>query len=214
MEEEALDLGPGELIKDNNFIKHQCYRITTGEVIAKKGCLLYRNQAKTTSVTTIGEVFEGTHCCKLLRLNQTHVVKANTDDTISINEFSFPSLMEEENILAYPPKVADSIQYINELALNSSIINAARHDPAKEISSTQVPYTPPLIDAILGFSFFKWSGLLSIICMYITIVVIIYYGIKLLLTWRKSKKADQPLANDSDTEPSERNTRSTFEVKF
>lgn len=212
LEGESLDLGPGEIVKDKMFIKHQCYRITTGSVLARNGCLAYSNQGIVSNLTTIGEAFKGPNCCKLLRLNQTHVIRPNSDDTISITEYSFPSLIEEEKILNYPPKVIDLTQHINEMIINSTTVNVARRTENLEKPVPQTASTPPFIDKLTNFSFFKWSGVFSVFFMYGVLIYALYELIKWLAHIYLSRRR-APVATDA-SEPSERNTRSSLEVKF
>lgn len=134
---QILDLDPGEILADGKLNKYSCFRVTSGNIIVKGGCLIHRLGATTYNVTGSGELTLDGICTTVLRLNRTHLLKARSDETIELQNYPLPSLLEEETVLKYPPKVISSFDYINELVLNASALNIRRNngvDASKSVS--------------------------------------------------------------------------------
>jgi large-conductance mechanosensitive channel len=210
MNDELLDLGPGEIASENKFLKYQCYRLTSGSIISSKGCLIYKLGAKTYNISNTGEVVERPECRSSLRLNSTHIISGSVEDLVAIQEFSYPSLREEEEILNYPPKTPSSDIYVSELLRNSSLNNVWKD---KTASSGNVQQSSSgsfsLIDSITNSAFFKWfnfsTSTLTFILIIAGIVILIYIR-------RKTKKRLREERPEPNRDIEERELSQTFEI--
>ena len=75
----GVDLAPGEFVREGFVHKSSCYRVTTGELIAKSGCLVSRHRDIQSNISSLGELVRVDYCCKTLRFNKTHVMLANSE---------------------------------------------------------------------------------------------------------------------------------------
>ena len=212
-----LDLGPGEYFKNDFIYKSSCMRVGIGSVIGRGSCLEYRNGELASNISTSGELIKGESCCKKLRINRTHVIQPNHDDTVIIAPQPFTSLLEEEDMLNYPPRVVSNFGYLRDLLLNSSLLNRIEglnksESPTVAASS----YTPPsLVDWLMSTSVVKWSLLLLVVAFTVTCVAaMVYFGV----TWvRAAKPVDmgdpkEVLDRGHPTAPEQSSTRYSFRL--
>lgn len=168
IEGEIADLGPGELVDGNKVTKYRCFRAAIGQIINSNGCLLYKFEENRFAIRSNGELMKGSFCNTVLRLNSTHVIVPANDDQLALNENGFPSLVEEETILSYPPTVSQSFSHIAELLVNSSLLNVRGGQSKQETASDVV--AGKQIDLIAGLTsanWFRWMSFFSTMMIFV-----------------------------------------------
>lgn len=212
-----LDLGPGEYFKNNFIYKSTCLRVVIGSIVASGNCLRYLNGALSSNLSSSGELIQGTSCCKKLRINRTHIIQPNHDDTVLIAPQAFTSLLEEEDMLNYPPRVVSSFGYLRDLLLNSSLLNRIEGlNKSSEQSVTSSSFTAPsFIDWFMSTSIVKWTlASLLLLLLLAFMAVSIYFSIE----WFKRPKTVHPLEQkgtlerDLPTPPEDNVTRYSFRL--
>jgi len=174
LDENLLDFGPGEIIVSDKMSKYQCYLVTVGELISKRGCISYRNGEKQFNVSTLGELTMRNVCSMSVRVNGSHILKSNTDDTLTLMEYKFLTMNEEEQTLNAPPRVTDQLDYINGLVLNSSALNLKSTVGVQDIStlrSASDVVDNPSVDSTQ--SSYSWISLVMIISLVVCSLAII-----------------------------------------
>ena len=212
-----LDLGPGEYFQNNFVYKSSCMRVVIGTIVARGSCLEYRHGELASNISSSGELVRGESCCKKLRINRTHVIQPNHDDTVIIAPQPFTSLLEEEDMLNYPPRVVSNFGYLRDLLLNSSLLNRIeglnKSEPQTLAASSFT--APSLADWLMSTSVVKWSLLVLVVVFTSTCVAaMVYFGV----TWvRAAKSVDsgdqkEGLDRGHPTAPEESTTRYSFRL--
>jgi hypothetical protein len=207
IQQEIIDLGPGEVLSGNQLVKYKCFRVTKGEIYARSGCLQYRSGSSVFSLTAVGELTKVNGCAMSLRINSTHIIQPSIDDMIGVKDYPLLSLLEEENVLKYPPKVVDSLSYINELVVNSSSLNIRRDQSSGKTFESSVIQggSTAFVDKLLDFKFFKWLSL-AYWCVITAVIVMLaalygYRGSMWLFTMATSKPEKASPASLLDATP-------------
>lgn len=212
-----LDLGPGEYFKQNFVYKSSCMQVAIGQIVARSNCLQYLNGDIVSNVSNSGELVKGDSCCKKLRLNRTHVIQPNHDDTVVIAPMPLISLLEEEDILNYPPRVVTSYGYLKDLILNSSLLNRIeglnRSEPTKAADSSYTPQS--FVDWLMSTSLVKWTLALLVVALIISLFSSLgYLGYRWILSAKPVDTSDpqEVLDRGHTTTPEEKPTRFSFRL--
>lgn len=192
LEQELVDLAPGERIVAGNMNKYACYRVVFGSIISRGGCLLFKDGTRTLNMTNIGEITSEASCNKATRINATHIIRPAVSDKIELTEFSFPSLIEEEEILKYPPNITSSYAHLAELIKNSAQLNARETGGSLKQSVERKEETPAFITWFTNGSFFRWTSMLTSVATAIIVATIIYYAITRWIKRRRDYEASNP----------------------
>lgn len=215
MFEEVLDLGPGEIINNDKMTKYDCFRVVVGELISKNGCIIYRHNQKMLNISNIGELTDLPSCAKFVRVNSTHIIRPSIDDTLTLLEYRYLSLVEEEKTLENTPKLVDSIGYIIELVKNASSLNIRRNSYSNTTSvKSQVDSSNS------SFSFWGWIKDFVPYAVYTVIGATFVFGAIFLVvlflrtlknkprsTKNKEPLKEKELGKDEDSKPKKTRSR-------
>lgn len=178
-----LDLGPGETVKDSYIIKHECNYVASGKIINNRGCLMYSNENLSFNISFTGELVKGNYCNQRIRINSTHTATPYEDGTLTIAPSGFPSLLEEEEMLKYPPKLVSIVSQINEILKNSSLLNKIEGMGLQKNITSSAPDSTKLdwLTSVLSSNIFKWVQLILIILAIAAFFVLFCYLILFLI---------------------------------
>jgi hypothetical protein len=119
---DMLDLDIGEKYSDGFLKKYACSTKNEGSLINNSSCIYYINEGYGGYVDKRGEISQNKSTCgRSLRINRTSVLKADSMNGLFIEEYSFPSIREEENILYSPPSMINDRDEWQRLILSSQI---------------------------------------------------------------------------------------------
>lgn len=192
IEEELIDLSPGEKVMVDNINKYACYRVVFGSIVSQKNCLVFKDDTKTLNITRTGEITAEPTCCKSLRINSTHILSTSSSNMVEMAEYSFPSLIEEEEILKYPPNITSTFAHLQDIIKNSVQLNARDTGGSLKLSTAVREETPDFITKFTNGSFFKWNSVFSSLLTWIIVAIIVYYTITRYLRHRRDREASNP----------------------
>lgn len=194
-----LDLGPGEAMLGGNIIKNSCYKVVEGHIVNQGNCLTYKHESTVMSISNTGELVRGDYCNVKLRLNSTHVIRPGSDDKVAISPEGFTSLLEEEEILNYPPKVVTGFSALNEILKSSTLLNRIEDSggPQKVSSSTEAQR--PFQERVLQSPLAQWLQVVLLLGISVVLVYSLFMGC-VFMTKRLRELSKSSKETDEKTE--------------
>lgn len=137
-----FDLGAGERYSNGYLKRHQCYSVVPDSIDVVSGCLVAYLGGKSYRLTKESELRnEAEVCSSSVRINRTHLLNVNSNSTVELTEYAYPSLQEEEEILSAVPDLSVDLTRIQILIANSTFTDPilVPSSPTKQSSSGTGP---------------------------------------------------------------------------